>query len=723
LGPFPCTSATVDTGVRRGEKATLKPETAALTFEERTLVEEEEALLARVLASLRARQSPSRRGQPDLLGRLSELREQAVEATAKDLPTLFQEMGLVRAMIERPRAEPSPDPAAPYFAHLKVREGDEYRDYCLGRTTFVDIASGVRVVDWRFAPVSRIFYAYREGDSYEERFPGRLAEGTVEARRIVVMRRGVLTQISTGHVSLTRNRDGSWSSSRGGPATALGGGAGTAARPGLLGVGVHEAAERPEITALLDQKQFDALSVDAEAPLLVVGSAGSGKTTVALHRLARIAFQAPRRYPVSKLQVVVPELGLSKLAARLLEPLGLGRVAVRTLDSWSRGAFQRMFGCPPPRLSEEAPPLVSRLKRHPALYHALRRRPHVAGQPPLGWPKLRTELGDLMSDRQFLSGVVAAALGELPTTAIEETLLHTRLQLASPVRFSLRGVDVDRTIALDGEAIDTRTPEALAGTLDVEDLPILLFLRVWRSSAGSRGVAHLVVDEAEDVSLFELFLLGCQLGRSRSLTLAGDEDQRTTSSFGGWNEMLAALGVDRAATCRLETTYRCPSPVARLAHAVLGPFAPSLLPRTEREGVPVGRFDFPSEAHAHLFIAGAVRDLLEHEPHASVAVVARGPQVARGIYRLLEDLSEARLVLDGDFSFRPGVDVTDVESVKGLEFDYVVVPDASANVYPDSEEARRRLHVAVTRASHQLWIAAVGTPSPLIASLPPVGSS
>ena len=165
--------------------------TRALTADERNLVDEEEALLARVLASLRRRVA-RRRHDPDLLGRLSDLREQAVESTAKDLPTVFQEMGLVRAMIERPRTEPLPDGAAPYFAHLRVREGKKRRDYCLGRATFVDAEADVRVVDWRFAPIARLFYAYREGDSYEERFPGRLAEGVVEARRVVVVHRGVL---------------------------------------------------------------------------------------------------------------------------------------------------------------------------------------------------------------------------------------------------------------------------------------------------------------------------------------------------------------------------------------------------------------------------------------------------------------------------------------------------------------------------------------------------
>ncbi len=102
----------------------------------------------------------------------------------------------------------------------------------------------------------------------------------------------------------------------------------------------------------------------------------------------------------------------------------------------------------------------------------------------------------------------------------------------------------------------------------------------------------------------------------------------------------------------------------------------------------MSRFDFPTEAHAQLFLAGAIRELLEREPQASAAVVCHAPEVARGFHRLLADLAEARLSLDGEFTFRPGVDVTDVASVKGLEFDYVVVPDASARAYPEARTSR-----------------------------------
>ncbi|HET8539605.1 MAG TPA: ATP-binding domain-containing protein [Anaeromyxobacter sp.] len=697
----------------RTEAGALRDTVADLTAAERSAIDEEEALLATVRAALAARRAGGR-ADGDLVARLRDLREEALESTSKDLPTVFQEMGVVRAVMERARPDALPEPAAPYFAHLRVREGGEERDYCLGRHTFVDRAAGVRVVDWRWAPVAALFYRYREGEEFEEPFPGRVATGVVVARRVVVIERGRLARVSVDGATLTRGPDGAWRATRGERA-ALGGGAGKAARPGALGTGAGAAgrAAAHEVTALLDPEQFAAISAPADTPLLVLGSAGSGKTTVALHRLARIAFDEPRRFPAAKLQVVVPEVGLARLAARLLEPLGLERATVRTLDAWARGAFQGAFGAPPPRLCEEPPPLVSRLKRHPALYHALRRRPRLADPRP-ALSRLRRELGDLLLDRGFLEAVVQGAAGDLPVTAIEETLRHTRLQLAPPPEEALAGIEPDRRETLDGKPISEDTPEAISGTLDPEDLPILLLMAALRGGRGARRSAHLVVDEAEDVSLLELFVLGRHLA-GRSVTVAGDESQQTFSSYAGWPDAIAALGVDRAETVRLETTYRCPRPIAELAHAVLGPVAPARPPRAGRDGAPVSRFDFPTEAHAHLFLAGAVRDLLEREPQASVAVVAHAPDVARAFHRLLADLPEARLALDGRFTFRPGVDVTDVSSVKGLEFDYVVVPDASLRAYPDTDEARRRLHVAVTRAAHQLWIAAPGTPSPLVA--------
>jgi DNA helicase IV len=145
--------------------------------------------------------------------------------------------------------------------------------------------------------------------------------------------------------------------------------------------------------------------------------------------------------------------------------------------------------------------------------------------------------------------------------------------------------------------------------------------------------------------------------------------------------------------------------------------APAAEARISREGAPVGWFGFPTNQQADLFLAGAVRDLVDREPHASLAVLTRDADAARRFYELIHEIPEARLVQNGEFTFDAGVDVTEVEDAKGLEFDYVIIPDATVSAYPTTDDARRRLHVAITRASHQLWIAAGGVPSRLLPEL------
>ena len=698
--------------MREGSMTHEAPEAAAI-------IREEEAWLARARSAIAAAGQRAARGRHEdgLRGAeaLRALREEAMSAAEDDLPALLHEMSVRSRLRERPAEVPLPDIESPYLAHLAIRDERGRRDYLLGRATLIDPAAGVRVVDWRVAPVAAIFYRYREGEEFEETFPGREVSGEVLARRVVVIEGGALAQIVTDEWVIDRQPDGAWqATSRAGFS---GGGAGTAARPGCLGVGVGASGKaRPaDVTALLDPQQFAAISAPADAPLVVLGSAGSGKTTVALHRLARIAAADPAGFPIAEMQVVVPEPGLARLAARLLEPLAPGAVNVRTLDAWSLALTRHVFGPEAPRRCVEAPALVASLKRSPALHDALHARLAHKVKPGASLRSLRRKLAELFTDRPFLDAVIAAAAGTLSRVAAEETIEHTRLQIADSIERELEAIVVpEMKQALDGRPIAEGTPDELAGTIDYEDLPILLAMRAWASDLVAPRAAHLVVDEAEDVSLFELHVLGKLLRDPRSVTVAGDEAQQTSSSFAGWDRSIAALGVHDAATCRLATSYRCPRPIVDLARRVLGPLAPNAPAPAARDGAEVGLFTFPDEPPAHLFLAGALRDLVDREPRASIAVIARDAAAARRFHPILAEACSARLVLEGDFGFDPGVDVTFVDSAKGLEFDYVVVPDATAEAYPPGDLSRRRLHVAITRASHQLWLIAGGAASPLV---------
>jgi DNA helicase IV len=281
-------------------------------------------------------------------------------------------------------------------------------------------------------------------------------------------------------------------------------------------------------------------------------------------------------------------------------------------------------------------------------------------------------------------------------------------------------VDPGRRAAVDGRGLDAGTPSEDAGSIDVEELALLLELTRLKSGEprgrGSAGLAHAILDEAQELSEVECAVLGDAVASDGCVTVAGDPAQQIGEHavFRGWDPLMQALGRGRAAPVTLETSYRCTRSIVEFAHAVLGPLASGAPPVARREGAPVSRSRLPSELHASLLLAESLAELVDREPMAQVAIIAREAETAQRVYDALARQLAVRLVLDGRFEFRPGIDVTTVPQVKGLEFDYVVLPDVSAVDYPPDGPSRRMLHVAATRAIHQLWILTSSEWSPLV---------
>jgi len=694
-------------------------EQSPLTEQERAIVAEECLWLERLLAAqqceIARRAGLGRRDGEAIRQELRMLRDAAMQGSDDDLPDKLHELSVRQRLAEHP-VHAMPDDSVPYLAHLAVVEAGVRKDYLLGQTSLFDVVHDVRLVDWRVAPVAQIYYGCREGEEYEVEFPGRIAEGRVVVRRAVGINQGKLRSILTEHTTLRWVDHNIWVREERSTTQLARGGAGRAVRSGILGLGVAVAnrVDAP-VTALLDVEQYAVVTAPETQPVLVLGSAGSGKTTVALHRLMWLAVTQPQKYPLERALVIVPEEGLARLSRRLLAPLGGKLADVRTLDDWAEQLCRATFGKAMPPIYRDAPGLVVSLKRHPALYEELKiefaklRPEHTTLR------RLRRRLVERFSDQAFLSRVVERAKGTLARAAVEQTVRHTMQQLADSAAVELATIaDPRMKMALDGLRIDAGTPQEVAGTIDIEDLPILLFLKAWRGELTVRAVSQLVIDEAEDFSSFELYVLGRMLEPHASVILAGDEAQQTQSSFISWQQVLGALGARDAQICRLSTAYRCPRPIAELAQHVLGPLGTHEPVKVARDGSPVGQFQFELPGQAELFVVQAAIELLSHEPEASVAIVlAERSRVAE--YRaLFRDHPDVRGVCDGDFSFNPGVDVTHLGAIKGLEFDYVIIADATAAEYPVTDESRRRLHVAITRAAHQLWLVASQQPTHLV---------
>jgi DNA helicase-2/ATP-dependent DNA helicase PcrA len=154
----------------------------------------------------------------------------------------------------------------------------------------------------------------------------------------------------------------------------------------------------------------------------------------------------------------------------------------------------------------------------------------------------------------------------------------------------------------------------------------------------------------------------------------------------------------------------------RFAKAVLGPLAAEDSELTARDGAEVTLHDFNGMGEAVAFVADALRSLIGREPSASVALITRHAGQADAWYAALAraEVPQLRRVRRQDFAFVPGVDVTDVAQVKGLEFDYVILLDVNQSGYPGTVESRHLLHIGATRATHQLWLIASETVSELV---------
>lgn len=669
------------------------------------IIREEERLLDKTIRVINefpegAGRSPLKIHQEMLI-----LRDEIVSAKAEDLPSLYEQMNHLNHImdqIERSQKKEEINPDSPYFAHMRLCEDGEERDVFLGKCTMLD--HGLNIVDWRHAPISKIFYRYQEGEEYEERIAGREREGEVSVRRTLFVQGGELRRISNSYTVLVKNNQDWRQLSE--ESMMLAGGEGSALRAGntlksALGAGAQLRSSKllPDIAALIDEHQFDLISAQTDGAIVIRGSAGSGKTTVALHRLAYLTFQDPKRFHPKNMMFIVWGKAMRDYIRNVLPSLGVSGVFVTTWTKWSRTMVRNLFQQLPRDISDFPPDLVSRIKLHPKTELRLRERiEHTRGL-----ASTHQAIDDWLNVITDFAAIRLDLAGDFSNEEFQQAERWIRKQ------------NEEILSLLDNE------PETEA-FLDPEDDALLL--RAYQLRVGKlrhRGselcFTHIAIDEVQDFSPVEIMVLMDICDDHRSLTLAGDTRQHISqdAGFASWSSFLEQVGLKSSALQTLDVSYRSTHPITRFAVAILQD-NDEPLPTTLRDGPTVELFQFSEHGACSIFLAEELQTLLANEPLANVALLTPNEELTDTYAQGLTDadVPSVRRIRDQVFSFAPGVDVVEVDQVKGLEFDYVVIIEPSARFYPDTDHHRRLLHVAATRAVHQLWITCIGTPSAII---------
>ena len=727
--------------------------TKELFFEELEFLSNQEMLLKEIITDLK---KVPRETKIDLLTisqSIEHLKEEIKVGKADDLPALYYQLEQQYNLAQKfSKPIDIPDLSAPYFAHMKLKSKDKIRDIFLGHCAFIPANKEYRIVDWRNAPIAQVYYNFTEGEEFEIDLPNVTLEGIVLEKNILTIQRGKLVRIDrfgksyyckeVGWSRLTERR------------AKLSGGEGKAFRELKLGVGLTD-YESPDVISLLDKDQFKILNNDQLKSVILMGGAGSGKTTVALHRMAKLCYK--NNYRQNSVIVMVPQRGLVRLSRNILSSIGLPRVKVTTSSNWFKNQACRLMKGLPHKITDCTPFSVSFLKRHNNVEILLetwvkRKNEEILNflKKKIGYkieelwntfkkvplvPKLRilkdhkdltsvesiivddfikelnnynTIREEIFKDEKLLSSMLFK--DQITLKNIKDTVRHTITQFKEEM-----GDKEFRNDTLDGMNVDYSTSSEIIGTVDEDDYAFLLLVArylngdITTDKGYVRKYNHIVLDEAQELSSVDLKVLSSiRLTEKSSYTVAGDSSQRIdeTVHFTGWKNVWKKLEVDEGEIKELMISYRSSQEIMDFAYDVLGPLAPPTTPTCTKKGYPVLKTLVPYDAHIMITLNEALEELLVREPKASIALILNKQENALSYYNSFKNLVKIRLVENSEFTFKPGIDVTTVDQIKGLEFDYVIIPDADINNYPVHDIQRRRMHLASTRAIHQLWVLA-----------------
>lgn len=612
----------------------------------------------------------------------------------------------------------------PFFARVDFIEmgANAPEKIVIGLYSLKDDDGELMVHDWR-APVCSLYYDAMPGEASYDSPSGRIS-GNLVLKRQYRMAGGRLKYYVDTSVSID---------------------------DGMLLDILSGATSRymRQIVATIQAEQNAAIRQQTSRVVSVVGGAGSGKTSVAMHRAAFLMYRQRDVLDASKIMILAPSIAFSEYVSGVLPELGEQNIRARTLRDVVESVLNKKVEKPYRQL-ECLLEQEGTLRRDSVRYKCGERF----------WQRLKRFCDDFVSLGPTFKNVVAegrvlirqeelkrmyqnefhlltpaqklsrmAATLETRLSGMEESLyrqyeqhfqtkyagrdLRTACNMAVAQRLQPVKAQIRAMLEVSGGDMLARVMESAPKPLRNafndnraanltwwEDAVAEAYLTVRLGfAAPDKTVYHLLVDECQDYSEIALAMLAAYYPNAR-ITLLGDPRQRTTPGMPScaperWG---ACFDMPDAPLFTLSKCYRSSLPIAL--------FLNSILPN-EQALEPFGRGgQEPIVAqYSEALLKQTLADF-RAKGYRSVAVITRTQAQADSLSTKLDNVYR----LDGgeaDLNYEAGDNVVACYHLtKGLEFDAVIV------VWPDVELTdgeRRRIYTAASRALHGLAVLAGGT--------------
>lgn len=557
-------------------------------------------------------------------------------------------------------------PNVPYLLGLSISDDDPKigeKHYIFGKQGLSNPQSHEQVViDWRQASISSLYYNWDEGEEYEDEINGFERTGTIEKKVTYGIKNRELLSLETANTFLQK-KDGSWINKK---------------EENTSNTKKKESKDHRlvDIVSLISKEQFSLITNNHEGCFYLTGGAGSGKTTVALHRLSYLAYNYPEKIHPEKCLVVMFNRSLREYVNQTSKDLIDKNVAVETIYSWATKALKSLGIRVQFSINEDRG--LSGIKKSLGMYNALLEYIRIS---------------------KHHSGGYLADFGRF-------------YQSKGVLGKYIKGTQKINQIVQNGEQI----ANGQKSILSYDDIGLLLCLAGMRNKGKMVGNAvryydHIIVDEAQDLSLAELKCLS-MASNNKSMTICADKKQKILDFVDSesFDVFQMDLKKQNLVSGELNVSFRSTKQIMEMASQVSG----ESLPQAPKEGLPpklhnnfVGLNDCLNS------LKNGVQKIIEDDPTSLYAVICRYKKDASYIHKALKDIPGVRLQ-NNTPDFKPGVIIVNVHQVKGLEFSGVLLWNPDEKAYPNTRNGKNLLYVAITRASEKLAVYTFKPLSPLL---------
>lgn len=585
---------------------------------------------------------------------------------------------------------------SPYFGRLDfVPQGQSVLPVYIGMYSFIEERTRQSLIyDWR-APISSIFYDFEPGPAAFTTPSGEM-RGTIERKRQYKIRDGRLEFMLENDVNIHDD------------------------------VLQRELAKSSDdklktIVATIQRDQNAVIRNDTASVMVIQGVAGSGKTSIALHRIAFLLYRyresiaakdvliiSPNKVFADYISNVLPELGEEHIPE-----LGMEELAADLLDH--QQPFQTFFEQVAALLENPNPAFVERIRFKSSFEFLGQLNQYLLHVENTHFTVRELRVGSTVVPLPFL----LAKFRTLHRVPLLKRFALVAEEVRAYVRDATRRKLTNHEKATIGEAIPRMfrfhhvpdlyrdfyrwlgKPELLkwdhqGQRLEYADVFPLIYLRLRLEGLTAYDhVKHLLVDEMQDYTPVQYAVLA-RLFACRK-TILGDVSQ-TVNPYSASSAETIERVFPQAEVVKLYRSYRSTVEITAFAQRITP--NPNILP-LERHGPAPVLARFASQAEELQAIQGLVGTFRSSGNH-SLGIICKTQRQATAAYQALE-APGVQLLTEESTTFQEGVIITTAHLAKGLEFDEVIVPFASARTY-HTEVDKSMLYVACTRAMHQLTL-------------------